>query len=201
LSKKKEPSPFVSRGGLKLEHALNEFHLDVSGKIALDAGAATGGFTDCLLQRGAAKVYTIDVSYGQLAWKLRQDPRVIVLERTNIRNLTKETLFKKTPNSELITPNLAVIDVSFISLTKVLPVVYGLLAEKAEVVALIKPQFEARREQVPRGGVIKDQAVRDETVERIKKAAVETGFTLGGLTESPIQGADGNVEYLIHLAK
>ncbi|HVN67618.1 MAG TPA: TlyA family RNA methyltransferase [Candidatus Sulfotelmatobacter sp.] len=186
---------------MKLEHALKEFPVEVKEKTVLDVGASTGGFTDCLLQRGAAKVYTVDVGYGILAWKLRTDPRVIVLERTNIRNLTKETLLKKTPNSELPTPNLAVIDVSFISLTKVLPVVYGLLAEKAEVIALIKPQFEARREQVPRGGVIKDQAVRDETVERIKKAAVETGFKLGGLTQSPIQGADGNIEYLIWLRK
>ena len=207
MSKKKEQISFVSRGGLKLEHALNEFHLDVRGKTALDVGAATGGFTDCLLQRGAAKVYTVDVSYGQLAWKLRQDPRVVVLERTNVRNLTAEKLYSRKQKAESSEQKaneraeLAVIDVSFISLTKVLPVVYGLLAEKAKVIALIKPQFEARREQVPRGGVIKDQAVRDETVERIKKAAVGTGFTIGGQTESPIQGADGNVEYLIWLIK
>jgi 23S rRNA (cytidine1920-2'-O)/16S rRNA (cytidine1409-2'-O)-methyltransferase len=221
LSKKKEPIPFVGRGGLKLAHALKEFNLDVRGKIALDVGAATGGFTDCLLQNGAAKVYTVDVSYGQLAWKLRQDPRVIVLERTNIRNLTAEKLYSRKQKAvgskqeaESGKPiadsgkqeaeekaELAVIDVSFISLTKVLPIVYNLLAEKAEVIALIKPQFEARREQVPRGGVIIDQSIRDETVARIKQAAVETGFTLGGLTQSPIQGADGNVEYLIRLLK
>jgi len=185
---------FVSRGGLKLEHALKEFQIDAAGRTALDVGASTGGFTDCLLQHGAAKVYAVDVSYGPLAWKLRQDPRVVVLERTNIRNLTAEKL-------KAGTPDLAVIDVSFISLTKVLPVVYNLLADKAEVVALIKPQFEAKREQVPRGGVIKDQAVRDETVERIKGAALATGFQVAGLTRSPIEGAEGNVEYLIRLIK
>ncbi len=200
MSKKKEAIPFVSRGGLKLGHALTEFRIDVRGKIALDVGAATGGFTDCLLQGGAARVYTVDVSYGQLAWKLRQDPRVVVLERTNVRNLTLDKLKEKS-KFEFRAPDLAVIDVSFISLTKVLPVVYNLLAERAEVVALIKPQFEAKREQVPRGGVIKDQAVRDETVEKIKAAAVQDGFKLGGLTQSPIEGADGNVEYLIWLIK
>ena len=196
MSKKKEPIPYVSRGGLKLAHALKEFNLDVHGKTAIDVGAATGGFTDCLLQNGAAKVYTVDVSYGQLAWKLRQDPRVKVTERKNVRFLALKDLGLMTSDI-----GLGVIDVSFISLTKVLPVVLGLLAEKAEVIALIKPQFEAKRDQVPRGGVIKDQAVRDETVERIKKAAVETGFTLGGLTQSPVEGADGNVEYLIRLIK
>ncbi len=185
---------FVSRGGLKLAHALKEFGLDVSGKIALDVGASTGGFTDCLLQNGAARVYAVDVSYGPLAWKLRQDPRVVVLERTNIRYLTPDKLKEGVPE-------LAVIDVSFISLTKVLPVVYDLLADKAEVVALIKPQFEAKREQVPRGGVIRDQAVRDETIEKVKQAAVKDGFKLGGLTQSPIEGAEGNVEYLIRLIK
>jgi 23S rRNA (cytidine1920-2'-O)/16S rRNA (cytidine1409-2'-O)-methyltransferase len=193
---KKEPLPFVGRGGLKLAHALKEFNLDVKGKIALDVGAATGGFTDCLLQRGAAKVYTVDVSYGQLAWKLRQDPRVKVTERKNIRYLTLKDLGLTTSDI-----GLGVVDVSFISLAKVLPVVYDLLAEKAEVVALIKPQFEARRDQVPRGGVIADQAVRDETIEKIKRAAVEAGFTVCGLTQSPIQGAEGNVEYLIRLVK
>lgn len=194
--KEKEPIPFVSRGGLKLEHALKEFKINVQGKTALDVGAATGGFTDCLLQNGAAKVYTVDVSYGQLAWKLRQDPRVKVLERKNVRFLTLKDLGLETSNIEL-----CVIDVSFISLTKVLPVVYTLLAEQAAVIALIKPQFEARRDQVPRGGVIKDQAVRDETVARIRKFAIDTGFTIGGLTQSPIEGADGNVEYLIWLIK
>jgi 23S rRNA (cytidine1920-2'-O)/16S rRNA (cytidine1409-2'-O)-methyltransferase len=207
LSKKKEPIPFVSRGGLKLAHALKEFNLDVRGKIALDVGAATGGFTDCLLGSGAARVYTVDVSYGQLAWKLRQDPRVVVLERTNVRNLTAEKLYSRKQKAGSREQKageraeLAVIDVSFISLTKVLPVVFALLTERAEAIALIKPQFEARRDQVPRGGVIKDQTVRDETVEKIKKAAVAAGFTLGGLTQSPIEGADGNVEYLIRLIK
>ncbi|MBN3033213.1 MAG: TlyA family RNA methyltransferase [Candidatus Saganbacteria bacterium] len=194
--KKKGPLPFVSRGGLKLDHALQEFQITVAGRIAIDIGAATGGFTDCLLQRGAAKVYTVDVSYGQLAWKLRQDPRVKVIERKNIRFLTLKDLGLTTSDI-----GLGVIDVSFISLTRVLPVVYNLLAEQAEVVALIKPQFEARREQVPRGGVIRDQAVRDETIAKIQAAAAGTGLKLGGLTQSPIKGADGNVEYLIRLIK
>jgi len=191
---KKKPIPYVSRGGLKLEHALKEFKLDVKEKIVLDVGASTGGFTDCLLQHGAARSYTVDVGYGILDWKLRNDPRVVVLERTNIRGLTPEKL-------RAGSPNFAVIDVSFISLAKVFPAVYNLLADKAEGLALIKPQFEARREQVPRGGVIREQAVRNEVIEKVKTAAAVSGFKVKGLTQSPIEGAEGNIEYLIWLGK
>ncbi|MFA6169991.1 MAG: TlyA family RNA methyltransferase [Candidatus Margulisiibacteriota bacterium] len=189
------PHPYVGRGGLKLAGALDHFQIDVTGRTALDVGASTGGFTDCLLQRGAAKVFAVDVGYGQLAWKLRQDPRVVTLERENIRDLAPEKL---EPGP---LPNLAVIDVSFISLGKVLPAVYNLLAERAEVVALIKPQFEARREQVGAGGIVRDEAVRQEVVARVKMEAEAIGFKAKGVINSPIEGADGNVEFLIHLEK
>ena len=194
---------YVSRGGIKLEHALKEFKVDVKGKVALDVGASTGGFTDCLLQRGASRVYTVDVGYGILAWKLRQDPRVIVVERTNIRHETPESFYsrKQIAGSGEQKAGIATIDVSFISLSKVLPAVYNLLTDEAEVVALIKPQFEAKREQVERGGIVKDQKVRDEVIERVKRAAVEAGFEVKGLTQSPIEGADGNIEYFIYLNK
>jgi len=194
---------YVGRGGMKLEKALKEFNLDVSGKICLDVGASTGGFTDCLLQNGAAKVYAVDVGYGQLAWKLRQDERVVVLERTNARNLTLKDLGLKTEDAGHKAQDLkiAVIDVSFISLSKILPTIYSLLAEQAEVVALIKPQFEAKREQVGKGGIIKDPKVREEVIVNVKKYAQEAGFKVQGVIESPIQGADGNVEYLIYLKK
>ena len=193
---KGKPSPYVSRGGLKLAKALEEFKIEVKGKIALDIGASTGGFTDCLLQQGAEKVYAVDVGYGQLDWKLRNDPRVKVLERVNARYLTLAELELGTSNIELCT-----IDVSFISLTKILPVVYGLLTDKAEVIALIKPQFEAARKQVGKGGIVKDPAVHDEVIEKVSRFARELGFDVKGLTKSPIEGADGNVEFLIHLVK
>lgn len=187
---------FVSRGGLKLEHALNEFKIEVKDKLALDVGASTGGFTDCLLQRGAKKVYAVDVGYGILDWKLRNDPRVEVFERTNIRYLTLTDLQLTTYDLQLAT-----IDVSFISLSKVLPVVYNLLTEKADVIALIKPQFEAKREQVERGGIVRSEGVRSQVIEKVKKAAAESGFEVRGLTTSPIEGAKGNVEFLIWLVK
>jgi len=189
-------SPFVSRGGLKLEHALNEFKIDVTGLVCLDVGASTGGFTDCLLQRGAAKVYAIDVAYGQFDWKLRNDPRVVVVERTNIRYLKPDQLYGAADKASL-----AVIDVIFISLVTIFPAVYDLLVPQGEIVALIKPQFEAKREQVGRGGIVRDEAVREEVVARIKQKAAELGWEVGGLTRSPIEGANGNVEFLIHLAK
>jgi len=189
-------SPFVSRGGLKLEHALNEFKIDVTGLACLDVGASTGGFTDCLLQRGAAKVYAIDVAYGQFDWKLRNDPRVVVVERTNIRYLKPDQLYGAADKASL-----AVIDVIFISLVTIFPAVYDLLAPQGEIVALIKPQFEAKREQVGRGGIVRDEAVRAEVVARIKQKAAELGWEVGGLTRSPIEGANGNVEFLIHLTK
>lgn len=188
---------FVSRGGIKLEHALQEFCVLVSGKIALDIGSSTGGFTDCLLQHGAAKVYAVDVGYGILDWKLRNDPRVVVVERTNARYLTSNQL-PVTSNQKI---ELATIDVSFISLSKIFPAVYNLLADGAEVVALIKPQFEAKREEVPRGGIVKDERVRQAVIERVKRSAEEVGFKVIGLTRSPIEGAKGNVEYFIRLGK
>lgn len=191
-----KPHPFVSRGGVKLEKALNEFPIDVAGRTALDVGASTGGFTDCLLQRGAAKVYAVDVGYGQLDWKLRNDPRVAVIERTNARNLTPGDLV---PQS--VPPTLAVIDVSFISLSKILPAVYNLLADKAEIIALIKPQFEAGKGKVGRGGVVRDEAVRQEVIAKVKTGAEGLGLKTKGLVQSPIEGADGNIEYLIWLGK
>ena len=188
--------PYVSRGGLKLEKALDEFNISVRDKVCLDVGASTGGFTDCLLQHGAAKVYAIDVGYGQLAWKLRQDPRVKVFERKNIRYLKLNDLGLETSDVKL-----AVVDVSFISLSKVLPAVYNLLAEEAAVVALIKPQFEAKKEQVGKGGIVKDPEVHREVVEKVKAEAESVSFQVKGLIQSPIQGADGNIEYLLYLLK
>ncbi|KPJ67600.1 hypothetical protein AMJ44_07200 [candidate division WOR-1 bacterium DG_54_3] len=188
--------PYVSRGGIKLERALKEFKARVKGKVAIDVGASTGGFTDCLLQHGAARVYAVDVGYGQLAWKLRQDPRVKVIERTNIRYLTLKDLGLKTSDIGLCT-----IDVSFISLSKVLPAVYNLLGKKGEVAALIKPQFEARREQVGKGGIIKDKKVRKEVIEKVKAEAEAIGYKAKGVIQSPITGADGNVEFFIYLVK
>ncbi len=193
---KGQPHPYVGRGGVKLAKALKEFKMNVEGKVAIDVGASTGGFTDCLLQNGANFVYAVDVGYGQLAWKLRQDPRVKVLERTNARNLTLQDLGLGTSNIAL-----AVIDVSFISLAKILPAVYNLLTDQAEVIALIKPQFEARREQVGKGGIVKDKKVRQEVVERARREAEAIGFKAQGIIESPIKGADGNVEFLLFLKK
>jgi 23S rRNA (cytidine1920-2'-O)/16S rRNA (cytidine1409-2'-O)-methyltransferase len=193
---KGEEHPYVSRGGVKLEHALKKFKLKVKDKVAIDVGASTGGFTDCLLQHGAAKVYAVDVGYGQLAWKLRQDPRVKVIERTNIRYLTLKDIGLRTSDIGLCT-----IDVSFISLSKVLPAVYNLLADKAEVLALIKPQFEARREQVGKGGIVKDKKIHQEVIEKIKAEAEAIGLKAKGIVESPITGADGNVEFFIYLGK
>jgi 23S rRNA (cytidine1920-2'-O)/16S rRNA (cytidine1409-2'-O)-methyltransferase len=190
------PHPFVSRGGVKLEKALKEFGVKVKGKIALDVGASTGGFTDCLLQQGAAKVYAVDVGYGQLAWKLRQDQRVVPVERTNIRYLRPSSLVPRPSDIKLCT-----IDVSFISLSKVLPAVYNLLGEKAEVLALIKPQFEAKREQVGKGGIVKDEKVHREVIEKVKAEAEAIGFKGKGVIPSPITGADGNIEFFIYLQK
>ncbi len=193
LRLKGEDLPFVSRGGLKLEHALKEFSLDVTGRTAIDVGASTGGFTDCLLQCGAAKVFAVDVGYGQLAWKLRQDPRVVSMERTNIRQLTPDQL------SAL--PDLAVIDASFISLDKVLPPTLALLPAGGEVVALIKPQFEVGKGQVGKGGVVRDPVQHVAVVERVRAEAEALGCTTLGVTESPLLGQKGNREFLIHLRK
>lgn len=184
---------YVSRGGLKLEKALAAFGVGPAGKCCIDCGASTGGFTDCLLQNGAAHVYAVDVGYGQLDWKLRQDPRVTVLERTNIRHLTPEKL-------ETL-PELAVIDVSFISLRIVLPAVYGLLTGEGEVVCLIKPQFEAGREQVGKKGVVRDPVVHRQVLERFLEDATACGFGVVALDYSPIRGPEGNIEYLGYLQK
>ncbi len=183
--------PYVSRGGYKIAHALDHFNIDVHNKIAMDAGASTGGFTDCLLQRGAVKVYAIDVGYGQFSWKLRNDPRVVLHEKTNIRYLTSETV------QELM--DIIVIDVSFISLLKVLPAILKLLKPAGEIAALIKPQFEADRKDIKKGGVVRDESKRLEIVEHIKTEVQKMGLHVEGTTESPIKGPKGNVEYLIYI--
>jgi 23S rRNA (cytidine1920-2'-O)/16S rRNA (cytidine1409-2'-O)-methyltransferase len=189
---KGEPMPYVSRGGLKLARALEHFALDVRGLGALDVGASTGGFTDCLLQRGAARVCAVDVGYGQLAWKLKQDPRVISLERVNARALEPETLPFR--------PDLVVCDVSFISLTLVLPsLVRAAGAGRRPIVALVKPQFEVGKGEVGKGGVVRDPAQRLATVEKCAAAARALGCAVEGVVESPITGPAGNVEYLMLL--
>jgi len=184
---------FVSRGGLKLEAAIKEFGLSVQGKVCLDVGASRGGFTDCLLKNGAKKVYALDVGYGQLDWKLRNDPRVVNIERTNIRYFEGEEI--KSPI------DLATIDVSFISLDKVLPKVKELIGEDGEIVSLIKPQFEAGREKVRRGGVVKDKKVHQEVIDKIKLLARDLELEVKGLVASPIKGPAGNIEYFIYLKK
>lgn len=181
--------PYVSRGGLKLEAALDGFGLDVRDLVVVDVGASTGGFTDCMLQRGANRVYAIDVGYGQLAWKLRQDPRVVVMERTNIR------FVEQLP--ELA--DLATVDVSFIGLELVLPVVARLLKADGSIVALVKPQFEAGRHDVGKGGVVRDTAVHRRVLERLVAWAQQNGLRAVGLMPSPITGPSGNVEFLMHL--
>ena len=184
---------YVSRGGLKLEKAMNEFPIVLEGRTAMDIGASTGGFTDCMLQNGAKKVFAVDVGYGQFAWKLRNDERVVNMERTNIRYVTREQI------GEAI--DFASIDVSFISLCLVLPVAKELLAEDGELIALIKPQFEAGREQVGKIGVVRDIKVHYEVVKKIADFAREIGFYPAGLSYSPIKGPEGNIEYLIYLKK
>ncbi|HJR58488.1 MAG TPA: TlyA family RNA methyltransferase [Vicinamibacterales bacterium] len=186
--------PYVGRGGLKLVRALDEFLIDVTGRTALDIGASTGGFTDVLLQRGAARVVALDVGHGQLDWKIRSDPRVIVMERVNARTLTAADL-----PSGVATFGIVTIDVSFISLRHILPVVPPLLDRGADVLALVKPQFEARRGEVGKGGIIKDAAVQARVVEEVTAAADTLGLTRAGLVESPITGMEGNREFLLHL--
>lgn len=188
-----ETLKYVSRGGLKLEKAMQEFPITLSGKITMDIGASTGGFTDCMLQNGAVKVFSVDVGYGQLAWKLRQDERVVNMERTNIRYVKPEDI-----GCEI---DFASIDVSFISLKLVLPVAYSLLSEDGEVVALIKPQFEAGREQVGKKGVVRDINVHKSVVETVLDFAEEIGFYPVGLSFSPIKGPEGNIEYLAFFKK
>lgn len=185
--------PYVSRGGLKLEKAMQEFGVQIQGKRCADIGASTGGFTDCMLQNGAVQVFAIDVGYGQLAWKLRTDERVVNMERTNIRNVTLEDIGDPL--------DFASIDVAFISLTKVLPVAYSLLKGDGELVALIKPQFEAGRELVGKKGVVRDPAVHAAVIREVTAFACETGFVPMALTFSPVKGPEGNIEYLIRLSK
>ena len=185
----REPLPYVSRGGYKLAGALDAFGVDPRALVCADIGASTGGFTDVLLQRGAARVYAIDVGYGQLAWKLRQDARVIVMDRVNARHL------EKLP--ELV--NLIVIDVSFISLELILRIVKTLLTPDGKIIALIKPQFEAGRAQVGRGGIVRDPQVHAQVIEKITRAAESIGLEARGVIESPIQGTEGNIEFLIYL--
>jgi 23S rRNA (cytidine1920-2'-O)/16S rRNA (cytidine1409-2'-O)-methyltransferase len=179
--------PYVSRGGVKLEKALDEFALDVVGCVCLDVGASTGGFTDCLLQRGARRVYALDVGYGQLHWKLRQDDRVVVYERTNARFLKPELFPER--------PDLATLDVSFISLTKVLPAVAGVIQPGGALVALVKPQFEAGRSQVGSGGVVRNPAVHAQVLHVLWDFGEEQGWRLEGLTVSPLRGPEGNREF------
>ncbi len=188
-----ETLKYVSRGGLKLEKAMQEFPIMLEGKVAMDIGASTGGFTDCMLQNGAKHVFAVDVGYGQFAWKLRNDERVTNMERTNIRYVTREDI-----GCEL---DFASVDVSFISLRLVLPVAYQLLGENGEVAALIKPQFEAGREQVGKHGVVRDIKVHYSVVKTVLDFARETGFNVGGLSFSPIKGPEGNIEYLAYLCK
>ena len=185
--------PYVSRGGLKLEKAINEFMVELDGKVTADIGASTGGFTDCMLQNGAVKVFAIDVGYGQLDWSLRTDERVINMERTNVRNVTPEDI------GELI--DLASIDVAFISLEKVLPAVKAMLKATGEIVALIKPQFEAGREKVGKKGVVRDPKVHLEVIHNVVDMAREMNFVTRELTFSPVKGPEGNIEYLIWLSK
>ena len=184
--------PYVSRGGLKLEKALKNFGVDPTGYVCSDSGASTGGFTDCLLQQGASKVFAIDVGYGQLAWKIRNDPRVVVMERTNIRYVTLEDLGEPL--------DLSVIDVSFISLGLVLPVVKTLLKPTGQVLCLIKTQFEAGKDKVGKKGVVRDPAVHEEVLQNFISLAKSLDFTIRNLTFSPVKGPEGNIEFLAHLS-
>ena len=184
---------YVSRGGLKLEKAMKHFDVTLNGKVCMDVGSSTGGFTDCMLQNGAVKVYAVDVGHGQLDWKLRNEERVVCMEKTNIRYVT--------PNQIEVPPAFVSIDVSFISLTKVLNPVKNLMTDDGEIVCLIKPQFEAGREKVGKKGVVRDKNVHKEVIEMVMDFAKENGFVLCNLDYSPIKGPEGNIEYLLHLSK
>ena len=188
---KGKPLPYVSRGGLKLEKAMKNFNLTLDGKVCMDVGASTGGFTDCMLQNGAVKVYSVDVGHGQLDWKLRNDPRVVCMERTNIRYVVTEDIEER--------PSFVSIDVSFISLTKVLLPVRNLMEENGEIAALIKPQFEAGREKVGKKGVVREKSTHLEVIESVIDFAKSIGFGILNLEFSPIKGPEGNIEYLLYL--
>lgn len=198
-----EPLKYVSRGGLKLETALRHFipaGLAVEQRVAIDVGASTGGFTDCLLQHGAARVFAVDVGYGQLAWKLRQDPRVVVLERTNIRNLSAPTLLAACQDDDATLPDLAVADVSFISLEKILEPTLALLLRPADLVVLIKPQFEVGKGNVGHGGVVRDAALREQAIEQVLTSATRLGLEVAAHVDSETPGAKkGNIEHLAWL--
>lgn len=193
----KEKSPYVSRGGEKLAKALAEFPIAVAGRVALDGGISTGGFTDCLLQAGASRVYGIDVGYGQVAWELRQDDRVILRERTNLRHLTPAELYQDSDPR----PDLGVMDVSFISLTKVLPAFWQLLVPPREVVLLVKPQFEVGRDRIGKKGVVRDPKDQAGAIATVLDCALELGWHYRGLTWSPLVGPAGNIEYLLWLSQ
>lgn len=192
LEIKKDINPYVSRGGIKLEKALKHFNIDLEGKTAIDVGASTGGFTDCMLKNGAIKVIAIDVGYGQFAWELRTDPRVVCLERTNIRYVK--------PSDIGISAEFAAVDVSFISLKKVLPAIKKLLKDDGEIICLVKPQFEAGREKVGKHGVVRDPDTHKEVLDNIIEFARENGFHVKGLTYSPVKGPEGNIEYLLYIS-
>lgn len=184
---------YVSRGGLKLEKAMNQFQIELTGKVCMDIGASTGGFTDCMLQNGAIKVYSVDVGHGQLAWKLRNDERVVCMEKTNFRYMVRDDI-----EDDL---DFASVDVSFISLTKILGPAYDLLKTNAQMVCLIKPQFEAGKEKVGKKGVVRDPQVHREVIELVMDFAVSIGFEILNLDFSPIRGPEGNIEYLLHIYK
>lgn len=190
---KGQEMPYVSRGGLKLEKAMKEFNITLNNKVCMDIGASTGGFTDCMLQNGASKVFSVDVGYGQFAWKLRTDPRVVCMERTNIRYVTPEDIGEKI--------NFASIDVSFISLKKIMPATINLLSDDGEVVALIKPQFEAGKEKVGKKGVVRDINVHKEVVMSIVEHLQKENLNVISLSYSPIKGPEGNIEYLVYFSK
>ena len=185
--------PYVSRGGYKLEKAMKQYPIDLNGKVCMDIGASTGGFTDCMLQNGASKVFAVDVGYGQFAWKLRVDPRVVCMERTNVRYLTVDDIGEKL--------DFASIDVSFISLKKIMPATISLLKDDGEVVALIKPQFEAGREKIGKKGVVRDIEVHKEVVYDIIDFLIENDLNVLGVSFSPIKGPEGNIEYLVYFTK
>ncbi|UYZ11886.1 TlyA family RNA methyltransferase [Brevibacillus sp. WF146] len=194
IAVKGEVHPYVSRGGLKLEKALRVFGIDLNGRVMMDIGASTGGFTDCALQHGARRVYAIDVGYGQLAWSLRQDERVVVMERTNFRHMDPDAFEHERPDA-------ASIDVSFISLKLILPVLYRFLQPGGDVVALVKPQFEAGKENVGKNGIVRDPDIHEAVLVDIGQFAVSIGFSLQGLDYSPITGGEGNIEFLMHARK
>lgn len=193
VSLKKEDMPYVSRGGLKLKAAIDFFNIDLKDKTAMDVGSSTGGFTDCMLQMGARKVYCIDVGYGQIAWSLRNDPRIILFERTNIRYLERERI------PEMI--DIATADVSFISLTKVIPKVIEFLKSDGEILALVKPQFEAGKGEVGRGGIVREEEKRLTVVESVRTALEDLGLHTIGMFQSPIPGQKGNIEYFLYMKK